>query len=309
MKFRNLGSTGLKVSELCLGTMTFGSGFSGIGVVDQAGADAIVHRALDAGVNFFDTADVYSRGQSEELLGRALKALRRAAPLCRPRHQGPRHHERRRQRRHRRRQQPRPRPQAHPRDHRRQPGAARRGLRRPVPDPRPRPDDSDRGDAGGAERRRAHGQGALHRRLQPGGLADRAGARHLRAARLGEVRQRAGLLLAGRARPRGRGPPDGARGRPRRAHLVAARRRLRLGQVPRRLSGGRPAHPLRLPAGLSARRRGACGAGSGRRRARRQHGACGARVAAPPAGRHVGHHRRPRPRRSWTTTSAPRTSS
>jgi aryl-alcohol dehydrogenase-like predicted oxidoreductase len=46
----------------------------GIGVVDQAGADAIVRRALDAGVNLFDTADVYSRGQSEELLGRALKS-------------------------------------------------------------------------------------------------------------------------------------------------------------------------------------------------------------------------------------------
>jgi len=74
VQFRNLGSTGLKVSELCLGTMTFGSGFLGIGVVDQSGADAIVRRALDAGVNFFDTADVYSRGQSEELLGHALKA-------------------------------------------------------------------------------------------------------------------------------------------------------------------------------------------------------------------------------------------
>lgn len=74
MQFRNLGGTGLKVSELCLGTMTFGHGFMGIGVVDQAGADAIVRRALDAGVNLFDTADVYSRGQSEELLGRALKS-------------------------------------------------------------------------------------------------------------------------------------------------------------------------------------------------------------------------------------------
>jgi aryl-alcohol dehydrogenase-like predicted oxidoreductase len=73
MDFRNLGRSGLKVSSLCLGTMTFGSGFMGIGVVDQRGADDIVRAALDAGVNFFDTADVYSRGQSEELLGRALK--------------------------------------------------------------------------------------------------------------------------------------------------------------------------------------------------------------------------------------------
>ncbi len=74
MRFRSLGSSGLKVSELCLGTMTFGSGLMGIGVVDQAGADAIVRRALDAGVNFFDTADVYSRGESEQALGRALKS-------------------------------------------------------------------------------------------------------------------------------------------------------------------------------------------------------------------------------------------
>ena len=73
MDFRNLGASGLKVSEFCLGTMTFGSGFMGIGVVDQAGADAIVRAALDAGVNFFDTADVYSRGESEQILGRALE--------------------------------------------------------------------------------------------------------------------------------------------------------------------------------------------------------------------------------------------
>lgn len=74
MQFRSLGSTGLKVSELCLGAMTFGTrGWQGVGVVDQSGADAMVRHALNAGVNFFDTADVYSRGESEEILGRALK--------------------------------------------------------------------------------------------------------------------------------------------------------------------------------------------------------------------------------------------
>ncbi len=72
MHYRTLGRTGLKVSELCLGAMTFGSGFYGIGEVGQDQADALVHRALDAGINFFDTADVYSRGESEEVLGRAL---------------------------------------------------------------------------------------------------------------------------------------------------------------------------------------------------------------------------------------------
>ncbi len=73
MKYRVLGRTGLKVSELCLGTMTFGENFYGIAVVDQPGANAMVARALEAGINFFDTADVYSYGRSEEVLGQALK--------------------------------------------------------------------------------------------------------------------------------------------------------------------------------------------------------------------------------------------
>ena len=73
MKYRVLGRTGVKVSELCLGTMTFGENFYGIAVVDQANANAMVARALEAGINFFDTADVYSYGQSEVVLGQALK--------------------------------------------------------------------------------------------------------------------------------------------------------------------------------------------------------------------------------------------
>ena len=73
MNCRLLGRTGLKVSELCLGTMTFGENFYNIAVVDQANANAMVSRALEAGINFFDTADVYSYGASEEVLGQALK--------------------------------------------------------------------------------------------------------------------------------------------------------------------------------------------------------------------------------------------
>ena len=73
MRYRLLGRTGLKVSELCLGTMTFGTKFFNIAEVDQAGANWMVARSLEAGVNFFDTADVYSYGESEEILGRALK--------------------------------------------------------------------------------------------------------------------------------------------------------------------------------------------------------------------------------------------
>jgi aryl-alcohol dehydrogenase-like predicted oxidoreductase len=76
MRYRLLGRTGLKVSELCLGTMTFGGGQT-IGGLGQTDADRLVARALDAGVNFFDTADVYSGGEAERMLGRALGARRK----------------------------------------------------------------------------------------------------------------------------------------------------------------------------------------------------------------------------------------
>ena len=73
MEYRQLGRSGLRVSELCLGTMTFGSRFFNIATVDQAGANQMVARSIEAGINFFDTADVYSFGESEETLGRALQ--------------------------------------------------------------------------------------------------------------------------------------------------------------------------------------------------------------------------------------------
>jgi aryl-alcohol dehydrogenase-like predicted oxidoreductase len=79
MRYTKFGSTGLFVSELCLGTMTFGGGQSGIwsqiGNLDQGAVDTLVGRALDAGINFIDTADVYGEGRSEELTGQALKSL------------------------------------------------------------------------------------------------------------------------------------------------------------------------------------------------------------------------------------------
>ncbi|MGI4831982.1 MAG: aldo/keto reductase [Janthinobacterium lividum] len=78
MKYNLLGNTGLKVSELCLGTMTFGSSggrFAAINGVDQAGADALLKRSLDAGINFIDTANVYTEGQSEEMTGQAIRNL------------------------------------------------------------------------------------------------------------------------------------------------------------------------------------------------------------------------------------------
>ncbi|OGO05128.1 MAG: hypothetical protein A2Y73_03985 [Chloroflexi bacterium RBG_13_56_8] len=76
MEYRNLGRCGLKVSEICLGTMTFGRS------VDEAGAKRLVDLAMDAGVNFFDTADGYSDGGAEIMLGKALKGRRRQAVVA-----------------------------------------------------------------------------------------------------------------------------------------------------------------------------------------------------------------------------------
>jgi len=79
MRYRKFGNTGLFVSELCLGTMTFGGEgdlWSKIGDLQQADADKLVGRAIDAGINFIDTADVYSQGGSEIITGQALKNLK-----------------------------------------------------------------------------------------------------------------------------------------------------------------------------------------------------------------------------------------
>ncbi|MBU6161985.1 MAG: aldo/keto reductase [Myxococcales bacterium] len=80
MQYNRLGNTGLLVSEICLGTMTFGGkGFwTAVGSLDQTVADNLVARALDAGVNFLDTADVYSEGLSEEITGKAMRNSGRA---------------------------------------------------------------------------------------------------------------------------------------------------------------------------------------------------------------------------------------
>jgi aryl-alcohol dehydrogenase-like predicted oxidoreductase len=72
MEYRPLGGTGVKVSPICLGAMMFGAW----GNPDHEDSTRIIHRALDAGINFVDTADVYSRGESEEIVGKALKNRR-----------------------------------------------------------------------------------------------------------------------------------------------------------------------------------------------------------------------------------------
>ncbi len=75
MKYRRLGNTGLKVSELCLGAMTFGSNFFNIAVMGQPAVTEMIGRAWEAGINFIDTADVYSFGESEAMVGTAVKEL------------------------------------------------------------------------------------------------------------------------------------------------------------------------------------------------------------------------------------------
>ena len=70
MNYRSLGSAGVKVSPICLGTMMFG------GQTDAAESSRIMHKALDLGINFFDTADIYGGTKSEEFLGRILEGRR-----------------------------------------------------------------------------------------------------------------------------------------------------------------------------------------------------------------------------------------
>src|SRR5580700_10094088 len=79
MKYATLGNTGLLVSKLCFGTMTFGDGrgmFKVIGAVGQTAADELVKTSIESGINFFDTADVYTEGESEKILGQSLKNLK-----------------------------------------------------------------------------------------------------------------------------------------------------------------------------------------------------------------------------------------
>src|ERR1700750_3443521 len=77
MQFTRLGKTGLKVSRICLGCMSYGTPEWRKWVLDEAASRPFVKRALEHGINFFDTADMYSNGASEEVTGRALKEFAR----------------------------------------------------------------------------------------------------------------------------------------------------------------------------------------------------------------------------------------
>jgi hypothetical protein len=194
MKYTKLGNTGLDVSRICLGCMSFGASDQGTHAwsLDEETSHTFIRQALDAGINFFDTANVYSLGTSEEYVGRALAdmanrdeivlATKVHGPMRRGQNsiglvaQGD-----------------------HDRD-RPQPAAPRHRLRRPLPDPSLRHEHADRGDDGGAARRGQGRQGPLHRGVVDVGLAVLEGAVHRRAARMDEVRQHAEPLQPAAAR-------------------------------------------------------------------------------------------------------------
>src|SRR5690349_10455375 len=85
MQYQQLGNTGVFVSRLCLGAMTFGGSgtiYEAIGGLAQSDADRLVMDSMESGVNFFDTANVYGQGESETQLGRALGARRKDAVIA-----------------------------------------------------------------------------------------------------------------------------------------------------------------------------------------------------------------------------------
>ena len=127
METVKFGKTGMQVSKICLGCMTYGSTKWREWVLEEEAARPFIREALERGINFFDTADVYSQGASEEILGRALKEFaRREDVVIATKVHGADGAERQRQG---------PVAQAHHGGDRRVAEAARHGLRRPLPDP------------------------------------------------------------------------------------------------------------------------------------------------------------------------------
>ena len=221
MDYRPLGRTGVQVSKLCLGTMMFGAW----GNTDHDDSIRIIHRALDAGINFVDTADVYSAGESEEIVGKALKGRRDdvvlATKFFMPMGEDPNRR-----------------------------GGSRRWIVQAVEDSlrrlgtdwidlyqvhRPDPGHRRRGDARRAHRPRPAGQGPLHRLVVVLRPPDRRGA-------VDRARAAAWSASAPSSRPtrcstrahRARRPADRAAPRHGHPHLQPARRRLAVGQLDRR---------------------------------------------------------------------------
>src|SRR3954453_3506381 len=217
MEYRPLGRTGVQVSPLCLGTMMFGAW----GNTDHDDSIHIIHRALDAGINFVDTADVYSAGESEEIVGKALRGRRDDVVLATkfyvPMGEDPN-----------------------------QRGVSRRwiiaevenSLRRLGTDRidlyqmhRPDPETRHRRAPRRADWPRPAGQGPLHRLLLVLRGADRRGPVDRPRPASGALPHRAAALLAARPRHRAGRPPDRSAARHGDPHLQPAGRRLTVGQL------------------------------------------------------------------------------
>ena len=212
MTYRNLGTTGVKVSPLTLGAMMFG----GWGNPDHDECVRIIHRALDSGINVIDTADVYARGESEEIVGKALKGRRDDVVLATkfhgamsdddPNHGG-------NSRRWIVREVERLAAPAADRPHRPLPGA-------PAP-----AGDRHRRHALGAVGPGPPGQGPLHRYVDVPAVAGRRGAVGGRAPPSRATGDRAAAVLDPGPRGRARHPPDGPALRPRHPAVEPAGRR------------------------------------------------------------------------------------
>ena len=297
MEYVSLGRTGLQVSRIALGCMSYGDPHAGNHewTLDEEASRPFIRQALEAGITFFDTANVYSAGTSEEIVGRALAEMadRDDVVIATKVHGRMRPGPERRG----------PVAQGDPHRDRPQPAPPRHRLRRPLPDPPVGPAHADRGDDGGAARRRARRQGPLPRRFVDGRLAVRQGPARRRARGLDAVRQHAAALqprlprggardAAAVRRPGGRGHPvEPARARPAdppvgHRHRAQPHRRVRQDAVRR--------------AGPRHRRDGR----GRRRRARREPGAGGAGVGAAAAGRHRARSSA-RPSRSTSPTPSP----
>ena len=242
MQYTTLGHTGLTVSRLCLGCMSYGDPRWRTWVLDEGEAQPFFRLALDSGINFFDTADMYSLGVSEEVTGRALRAMANldeiviATKVFWPMSDAPNRQACRASTSCRR---------------------ARRSLRRLGVETidlyqihRFDHADADRGDARRARPTRAAGQGALHRRQLRLRVGADARAQRLRAKRVGAVRLDAEALQPALSRRRARDdsalPHGGAR-----AHSVVAARARRADASAREDQGldGSLATPTCTPTG------------------------------------------------------------
>ena len=233
MRNRPLGRTGLFVSELCLGTMTFGGGegmWAQIGNLQQADAERLIGQALDAGINFIDTADQYSGGLAEQITGQALKNLkvpRESVVVATKvvRRDGARAEHARRLAR------------PHPRRRESESEAPSARSHRPLSDSCIRCGDTDRRNDARARSAGAPRPRSLHRCIQLGRVANRQGGWHRRTARSDALGIAAGLLHDCRPRPRARNHSDAAQRRDRPVGVEPACRRIAQRQVRARTEG------------------------------------------------------------------------